>query len=33
MIYRVEDGKIVELWNFDDHLDALIGAGALKITN
>ena len=32
-IYRVEDGKIAEMWSHDDHLDALIAAGTLKVAN
>ena len=27
-----ENGKIVESWSYDSHLDFLIGAGALKIS-
>ena len=30
-IYRVENGKIAEMWSHDDHLDALIAAGAIKL--
>ena len=31
-IYRVENGKIAEFWSHDNHLDALIVAGAIKVT-
>ena len=31
-IYRVENGRIAEMWNHDNHIEALIAAGALKVT-
>jgi predicted ester cyclase len=31
-IYRLQDGKIAESWGYDNHLDFLIGAGALTIS-
>jgi len=31
-IYRVENGKIAESWSHDNHIDALVAAGAMQVT-